>query len=389
MGTTQAARCGFADICKLLLDAGAPKDLANSIGWTPLHECAFYGHVDVCRLLMVYGASATHEDGHGAVPYHVASLPGVRDVLREMGGPGAAPEGAVPSGQTFRFTALEDAAVQPVIAEGKDAPSNRPSGAVEGGAANGAFEMRVPRTIQLASRGVAATVVHPASRGVAATVCLVRRSGPERPVEVFGDVSERPNRAAVPQVARAVDVADDEDDAPVVPAEPEFLHRGEKLGELPSLTPAKDRRAAERAREIGRGAASAERAARISPGGPSPAVATPTSPQEPDDAPAEFLCAVSRRKMTDPLVSPYGHVFEGKVIRAWFAKNGSVCPLTGQPLVWSELRPAEALKTKIRNWEITRSISSNAAADLAARSPESAAKGDAVAAADDDALYDF
>ena len=82
----EAARCGFKDIAVLLLEAGAPKDLANGIGWTPLHEAAFYNHVDVVRSLLVYGADATLRDAQDALAYHVASLGSVRDVLEEMGG---------------------------------------------------------------------------------------------------------------------------------------------------------------------------------------------------------------------------------------------------------------------------------------------------------------
>ena len=54
----------------------------------------------------------------------------------------------------------------------------------------------------------------------------------------------------------------------------------------------------------------------------------------------------------------------------------TVCPLTGQPLVESELRFDDALKTKITNWEVTKSL-----AVLAASPPD-----DANAKAD---LYDF
>ena len=82
----EAARCGFKDIAVLLLEAGAPKDLANGIGWTPLHEAAFYNHVDVVRSLLVYGADAALRDAQDALAYHVASLGSVRDVLEEMGG---------------------------------------------------------------------------------------------------------------------------------------------------------------------------------------------------------------------------------------------------------------------------------------------------------------
>jgi len=100
------------------------------------------------------------------------------------------------------------------------------------------------------------------------------------------------------------------------------------------------------------------------------------------DAPRDFLCAISRRLLREPLRSPYGHAFEAKVIRAWFAKNGSVCPLTGQPLVESELEADEALKTRVTNWEVSRAVEHNALASSAARGP-------GAAAANNDDLYDF
>lgn len=85
----EAARCGFDEIVKLLLEKGAPKDLANGIGWTPLHEAAFYNHANVVQVLLVYGADATKQDVHGALPYHLASHPQVTDIIADLGGPSA------------------------------------------------------------------------------------------------------------------------------------------------------------------------------------------------------------------------------------------------------------------------------------------------------------
>ena len=330
----EASRCGFVEIAQRLMDEGAPKDLPNSIGWTPLHEAAFYNHLSVARALLVYGADATLRDTQDALPYHVASLASVRDVIAEMGGAGAA-EARLLDAAHFQFRFGEDpdvgrrigsAGEAPVVAEGKD------DGDGKGGA-------------------------------VASAAAFER------------------DRAAEAAAAAEAPVA------------PEFLHRGEKLGELPALSPTKGRGAAADARRMSAAVENAERRtlsptsaaaaaadprrapatpARAAP--PSGGAQTPASP--PANTPQEFLCAISRRILKEPMVSPYGHVFECKVIRAWFAKNGSVCPLTGQPLVESELRFDDALKTKITNWEVTKSL-----AVLAASPPD-----DANAKAD---LYDF
>ncbi|KAH8054918.1 hypothetical protein JL721_10335 [Aureococcus anophagefferens] len=270
----EAARCGFKDIAVLLLEAGAPKDLANGIGWTPLHEAAFYNHVDVVRSLLVYGADATLRDAQDALAYHVASLGSVRDVLEEMGG-------------------------------------------------------------ELCGEGAAAP-----------------RADRDRIAFVFGDAEDPASRVGVagaPLLAEGKD-----DDAPSGAAAP--------------------RRPADR-RRLSPGAAPA----------PAPDASTPARgglAAAPPDAPEEFLCAISRRVLKEPLASPYGHVFEAKVIRAWFAKNGSICPLTGQPLVESELKIHDALKTKITNWEVTRTLAS-----VSAASPEPPAK--ETAHQHDDDLYDF
>jgi hypothetical protein len=70
-------------------------------------------------------------------------------------------------------------------------------------------------------------------------------------------------------------------------------------------------------------------------------------------------------------------VVEAKVAQAWFVKNGSVCPLTGQPLSAAQLKPDRELRSKITQWEVARSVARNQAL-----SP-------VVAADDDDDVYDF
>ena len=45
--------------------------------------------------------------------------------------------------------------------------------------------------------------------------------------------------------------------------------------------------------------------------------------------------------------SPYGGVFERRAISTWLARNGSICPLTGQPLVEAELADALDIKEEV------------------------------------------
>ena len=68
------------------------------------------------------------------------------------------------------------------------------------------------------------------------------------------------------------------------------------------------------------------------------------------DVPDAFKCAVTRKLLKHPLRSPYGQVFERKVMEAWFRDFGNRCPLTGQPLAMAQLTPDATLKAEIREW---------------------------------------
>jgi hypothetical protein len=73
------------------MDAGAPKDQSNKLGWTPLHEACFYNRIDTVKTLMLSGADASKRSRNGAMPYHLAGLQMIRDMLKDMGGQDAVP----------------------------------------------------------------------------------------------------------------------------------------------------------------------------------------------------------------------------------------------------------------------------------------------------------
>jgi ankyrin repeat protein len=77
---------------KTLLDAGAPRNQQNSIGWTPLHEACFYNRTEVVKALLLAGADAAIRTNSGALPYHLAGLQQIRTMLEDMGGPTAVPQ---------------------------------------------------------------------------------------------------------------------------------------------------------------------------------------------------------------------------------------------------------------------------------------------------------
>ena len=77
--------------------------------------------------------------------------------------------------------------------------------------------------------------------------------------------------------------------------------------------------------------------------------------------------------------SPYGHAFEHKAIKSWVSMNGSICPLTGQPLALSELSPDAALKARITAYHVQRRME-----QMGLEAAPTADGDDA-----DEALYDF
>ena len=46
--------------------------------------------------------------------------------------------------------------------------------------------------------------------------------------------------------------------------------------------------------------------------------------------------------------SPYGGLFERRAVLTWLQRNGSICPLTGQPLVAAELQDAPDIAQEVR-----------------------------------------
>ena len=72
----------------------------------------------------------------------------------------------------------------------------------------------------------------------------------------------------------------------------------------------------------------------------------------------KLACALSGNTMKCPVMSPYGHNYEKDVIEAWIKQQGSVCPLTGNPLSLDDLKPNKALQNEIMQLMIQQSMAS-------------------------------
>ena len=76
--------------------------------------------------------------------------------------------------------------------------------------------------------------------------------------------------------------------------------------------------------------------------------------------PKEFLCAINGNVMKDPVRAKSGEVFENETIKIWIRSNGSVNPITFEPLRYDDLEPDDELRTRIKRYHIekTRNVSS-------------------------------
>ena len=82
-----AASCGSSGAVRLLLEACADKDWANTRGITPIFMASSFGHVEVVRLLLEARADKSRADNFGATPMSVAARYGhaAVEVLLEAG----------------------------------------------------------------------------------------------------------------------------------------------------------------------------------------------------------------------------------------------------------------------------------------------------------------
>jgi len=81
----------------------------------------------------------------------------------------------------------------------------------------------------------------------------------------------------------------------------------------------------------------------------------------PVDIPEEYLCQLTRKPLSEPMKTIYGHVFDKTAITNWLYTQGKICPLTGAPLSEVDLIPQPQLADDIRRWILKRSIDKNTA----------------------------
>lgn len=291
----EAARSGFHTIVQLLVDANAPKNQSNSIGWTALHEACFYNRIEVVKILMVNGADASQRTRNGALPYHFAGLQMIRKMLQEMGEAEVVPD----DDDVIDMALVMKELTLTGVREGGELPQQKK--AIEHGDGQA---MRTPKKIE-----------------------------PHKAVTP----AVAPGKS--PTVLSSSHVDDDDDDK----EKDSLLHSGRVLGDLPSL--------ASKRSSPGK---PFESSGKVSSSSKKNKKKNRRRNDLPKDAPPGYLCELSQRLMSDPVRSTYGNVFERAAIASWIRDQGQICPITGCPLAESELEADKQLKAEIQQWILAR-----------------------------------
>jgi hypothetical protein len=94
-------------------------------------------------------------------------------------------------------------------------------------------------------------------------------------------------------------------------------------------------------------------------GRPSPAKAPPSAARpavELPPPPPALCCALTKSLMAVPVTSPYGHTFDQEAILEHLTNHANTCPITGKPLLPSQLKVDEAKKKDLVTFHIKRAI---------------------------------
>jgi uncharacterized protein len=89
-----AAHLGHAEVVRILIQAGAPLDHVNNLGWTALIESIVLGdggirHTETLKALVAAGASLSIADRQGRTPLALARARGYPEMTRILEGAGA------------------------------------------------------------------------------------------------------------------------------------------------------------------------------------------------------------------------------------------------------------------------------------------------------------
>lgn len=352
----ESARCGFHTIVQILIDAGAPKDEANHLGWTALHEAAFYNRIEVVKLLLYHGANAGLRTKCGALPYHLASLKVVRELLKDMGGAEAVPEdgdnidmmlvmreltvGSDAKQKVMVFT-IDPETGQPVLREMEDEGDLDDDYDEE--------EEHDEEDGQEQEQEQEGTGGDNDEMAAAPERVKSKKKKKKKATNKF----QTPMKEAKESKESGGGSSDSKDSSP---GKDRLLHSGGVLGDLPGLSGSgganpkvlnsnkKNSEFYASMEAAIEGNATLTNMMENNPNNGSPVVdggqkkkgkkskRRQVDSSVPPDMPREFLCNLTQKQLNDPVKTPYGNVYERSVILDWFKNQGHLCPMTGKHL---------------------------------------------------------
>jgi len=411
----EAARSGFFKVVQMLLDAGAPKDLPNRLGWTALHEACFYNRIETVKTLLLGGCNATLRTRQGALPYHLACIPDIKKMLETMGGAAAKPN----PGDTIDMLQILTELTMPEDANIASAMSLLSTGNDDGIHKKEEEEDKSSDVIISGSKIMPSMKFEPAESKQSSNSEEGKRDNDDNDRNRDNDSKEdsvalSPTKEAV--IRTTGGLTREEGEAGGVQSQ--LLHSGPLLGNLPAFgkkqaSPTKFQREVDQALSdkpapfrtgnpnalfgAAPGARPPSMRADGKSGGTKNKKHNNPADEVPKDTPPEFICQLTQRVMSDPMKTIYGNVYDRTAIVNWLNTQGKICPLTGAPLSESDLVPHEELNKAIKKWILQRSTGGAGAAASSSSGDVSAAAGEAAglagkerssASANDD-LYDF
>mmetsp|Transcript_37694 Transcript_37694/g.27782 ORF Transcript_37694/g.27782 Transcript_37694/m.27782 type:complete len:652 (+) Transcript_37694:152-2107(+) len=356
----EAARCGFYKIVQQLLDAGAPKNLQNRLGWTALHEACFYHRIETVKTLLLNGADPTIRTARGALPYHLAGLPEIKHMLREMGGESAVPleDDVIDMIQILTdLTLATELGAQQALAESSSSSQRGQQRRIENGDKKGDDDVgddEAEQVIVAGSHTMPVIIItgpngsgtHPhrhhfsSPMAVTSTASSIEYNGTD--VNRGSHDLSQDSKISAPVGAGAQRKQE----------ATEMASGGRLLGTLPALSPSKT---------------TPLKSALLSPRVADPKDVTNKKKTKsatlggaddpvPADMPRDYLCQLTQKPMSDPMKTIYGNVYDKTAIMNWFTQQGRICPLTGLPLAEIDLTPLPELAADIRAWILKRSL---------------------------------
>ena len=360
----EVSRCGFKEACRVLLEFGAPINLANALGWTALHEAAFFNQEEIVKLLLVYGADATIRNKQGMLPYHLSSSTEVRKAIEDIGGKEAIAEMKF---MTMNTDKLQNDAIS--LLSNLDTVENISK-------KNGHGTGEISQDFDLKHDKEADTDNNERKKPE-------EEDSEEDAIERRRDIhlTKEQHKSYKKGLSVKSEVDNRSSD------ERDYINKGGLLGDLPQL------------RANCHNVYDPEDSSPLSKKNGKKKTSSPNSRHsKPSNyngkLPPEFLCELSKRPLKHPVKTPYGNVYEKNMIKAWFARNGSVDPLTGQPLAESQCMEDKELKHKIKLYynelqENTKETRPEAVADEKKGIIHQSVTIQDQQSNDDDGIYDF